>query len=238
MKELLLILLVALATCATVEESFDDDVILEKSGISIKPTVPHITKPTKITLPKTSVPRTSPPRTSPPRTSPPRTSPPRTSPPKTNVPRTYIPKTNVPKTNVPKTNVPKTNVPKTNVPITNVPKTNVPKTNVPKTNVPKTNVPKLEHRKNLNEVKKVPLKGINNLFGTGKVGEIFRKLGDMIKKGIAWLKKNNLWNPIIEALQNLGVQYGNELCEKALPPEVCGPAVDFAIEHLLPSEQN
>ena len=65
MKELLLILLVALATCATVEESFDDDVILEKSGISIKPTVPHITKPTKITLPKTSVPRTSPPRTSP-----------------------------------------------------------------------------------------------------------------------------------------------------------------------------
>ena len=96
----------------------------------------------------------------------------------------------------------------------------------------------MEHRKNLNEVKKVPLKGINNLFGTGKVGEIFRKLGDMIKKGIAWLKKNNLWNPIIEALQNLGVQYGNELCEKALPPEVCGPAVDFAIEHLLPSEQN
>ena len=218
MKELLLILLVALATCATVEESFDDDVILEKSGISIKPTVPHITKPTKITLPKTSVPRTSPPRTSPPRTSPPRTSPPRTSP--------------------PRTSPPKTNVPRTYIPKTNVPKTNVPKTDVPKTNVPKTNVPKLEHRKNLNEVKKVPLKGINNLFGTGKVGEIFRKLGDMIKKGIAWLKKNNLWNPIIEALQNLGVQYGNELCEKVLPPEVCGPAVDFAIEHLLPSEQN
>ena len=134
--------------------------------------------------------------------------------------------------------VPKTNVPKTNVPKTNIPKTNVPKTNVPKTNVPKTNVPKLSQRKNLSEVKKVPLKGINNLFGTGKVGEIFRKLGDMIKKGIAWLKKNDLWNPIIETLKSLGEKYGNELCEEALPPEVCGPAIDFALQHLLPSEQN
>ena len=191
MKKLLVILLIALATCATFEESSDDNVILEKSGFSIKSPVPHVT-----------------------------------------------PKINIPKTS--KINIPKTSkiVPKTSkiVPKTNVIKTNVIKTNVIKTNVIKTNVIKTDRVKNLNEVKKIPVKGINGLFG-GKVGEIFRKLGDMVKKGIAWLKKNKLWDPIIEKLKELGQKYGNELCEKALPPEVCGPAIDFALDHLLPSGQ-
>ena len=192
MKKLLVILLIALATCATFEESSDDNVILEKSGFSIKSPVPHVTP--KINIPKTS------------------------------------------KINIPKTS--KINVPKTSkiVPKTNVIKTNVIKTNVIKTNVIKTNVIKTDRVKNLNEVKKIPVKGINGLFG-GKVGEIFRKLGDMVKKGIAWLKKNKLWDPIIEKLKELGQKYGNELCEKALPPEVCGPAIDFALDHLLPSGQ-
>ena len=202
MRKLLVILLIALATCATFEESSDDNVILEKSGFSIKSPVPHVTP--KINIPKTS-------------------------------------KINIPKTSkiVPKTSkiVPKTNVIKTNVIKTNVIKTNVIKTNVIKTNVIKTNVIKTDRVKNLNEVKKIPVKGINGLFG-GKVGEIFRKLGDMVKKGIAWLKKNKLWDPIIEKLKELGQKYGNELCEKALPPEVCGPAIDFALDHLLPSGQN
>ena len=189
MRKLLVILLIALATCATFEESSDDNVVLEKSGFSIKSPVPHVT-----------------------------------------------PKINIPKTS--KINVPKTSkiVPKTNVIKTNVIKTNVIKTNVIKTNVIKTNVIKTDRVKNLNEVKKIPVKGINGLFG-GKVGEIFRKLGDMVKKGIAWLKKNKLWDPIIEKLKELGQKYGNELCEKALPPEVCGPAIDFALDHLLPSGQ-
>ena len=193
MRKLLVILLIALATCATFEESSDDNVILEKSGFSIKSPVPHVTP--KINIPKTS------------------------------------------KINIPKTS--KINVPKTSkiVPKTNVIKTNVIKTNVIKTNVIKTNVIKTDRVKNLNEVKKIPVKGINGLFG-GKVGEIFRKLGDMVKKGIAWLKKNKLWDPIIEKLKELGQKYGNELCEKALPPEVCGPAIDFALEHLLPSGKN
>ena len=202
MRKLLVILLIALATCATFEESSDDNVILEKSGFSIKSPVPHVTP--KINIPKTS---------------------------KINIPKTS-------KINVPKTSkiVPKTNVIKTNVIKTNVIKTNVIKTNVIKTNVIKTNVIKTDRVKNLNEVKKIPVKGINGLFG-GKVGEIFRKLGDMVKKGIAWLKKNKLWDPIIEKLKELGQKYGNELCEKALPPEVCGPAIDFALDHLLPSGQ-
>ena len=176
MRKLLVILLIALATCATFEESSDDNVILEKSGFSIKSPVPHVT--------------------------------------------------------------PKINIPKTSkiVPKTNVIKTNVIKTNVIKTNVIKTNVIKTDRVKNLNEVKKIPVKGINGLFG-GKVGEIFRKLGDMVKKGIAWLKKNKLWDPIIEKLKELGQKYGNELCEKVLSPEICGPAIDFALEHLLPSGQ-
>ena len=206
MRKLLVILLIALATCATFEESSDDNVILEKSGFSIKSPVPHVTP--KINIPKTS---------------------------KINIPKTskIVPKTSK---IVPKTNVIKTNVIKTNVIKTNVIKTNVIKTNVIKTNVIKTNVIKTDRVKNLNEVKKIPVKGINGLFG-GKVGEIFRKLGDMVKKGIAWLKKNKLWDPIIEKLKELGQKYGNELCEKALPPEVCGPAIDFALDHLLPSGQ-
>ena len=105
------------------------------------------------------------------------------------------------------------------------------------TNVTKPVIPKMDRIKNINEVKKFPIKGINGLFN-GKVGEIFRKLGDMVKKGIFWLKKNNLWNPIIERLKNLGEKYGIELCEKYLPTEVCGPAIDFALKLLIPNEQN
>ena len=174
MKKLLVIVLIALATCATVEESSDDNVILEKSGFSIKHTVSHPTKP-------------------------------------------HFPKTHAPRTHAAITHAPKTHVPITHVPITNVPKTDI--------------------RKNLKEVKKLPVKGVNGLFG-GKVGEVFRKLGEMVKKGIAWLKKNKLWDPIIEQLKNLGQKYGNELCEKVLSPEICGPAIDFALEHLLPSGKN
>ena len=106
----------------------------------------------------------------------------------------------------------------------------------PDTNVTKPVIPKMV-RKNLNEIKRLPIKGINGLFN-GKAGEIFRKLGDMVKKGIAWLKKNNLWNTIIEKLKNLGQKYGIELCEKSLPPEVCGPAIDFALKYLIRNGQN
>ena len=83
---------------------------------------------------------------------------------------------------------------------------------------------------------KIPIKGINGLF-KGKVGQFFRKLGDTVKKGIAWLKKNDLWNPIIEQLKNLGSKYGKELCQKALPEEVYGPAVDFALDHVLKTDE-
>ena len=79
---------------------------------------------------------------------------------------------------------------------------------------------------------KLPIKGVNGLF-KGKIGEIFRKLGEVVKKGIAWLKKNELWKPLMDTLRNLGERYGREYCEKILPEEVCGPAVDFILNHLL-----
>ena len=75
-------------------------------------------------------------------------------------------------------------------------------------------------------------KGINGLFG-GKVGEVFRKLGEVVKKGIAWLKEHKLWKPLVNQLRNLGEKYGNEYCQKVLPEEVCGHAVDFALNHIL-----
>ena len=209
MKKLLVIFLITLASCTTFEESSDDNVILEKSGFSIKHTVSHPTKPH---FPKTHAPRT-------------------------HAPITHAPKTHAPITHAPKTHGPVTHVPITHAPITHVPITHAPITHVPITHVPITNVPKTDIRKNLKEVKKLPVKGVNGLFG-GKVGEVFRKLGEMVKKGIAWLKKNKLWDPIIEQLKGLGQKYGNELCEKALSPEICGPAIDFALEHLLPSGKN
>ena len=203
MKKLLVIVLIALATCATVEESSDDNVILEKSGFSIKHTVPHVP----------SVPKTH----------------------KINIPKTHVTKTH--KIDVPKTH--KIDVTKTHkIDVTKTHKIDVTKTHkIDVTKTHKIDISKLDKRKNLGEAKKLPIKGVNGLFG-GKVGEIFRKLGEMVKKGIAWLKKNKLWDPIIEQLKNLGQKYGNELCEKVLSPEICGPAIDFALEHLLPSGKN
>ena len=213
MKKLLVFFLIALATCEVVEESTDDNVVLEKSGFSFSkvsiPKTPKITVPKtpKITVqktPKTTVQKT--PKIKPPKTTPPKTTPPKTTPPKTTPPKTTPPKTTPPKTTPPKP--------------------------------PKIDASKLNISKNTKEVNKISVKGINGLFGLGKVGEFFRKLGDMVKKGIAWLKKNKLWDPIVEQLKNLGQKYGNELCEKVLSPEICGPAIDFALEHLLPSGQN
>ena len=213
MKKLLVFFLIALATCEVVEESTDDNVVLEKSGFSFSkvsiPKTPKITVPKtpKITVqktPKTTVQKT--PKIKPPKTTPPKTTPPKTTPPKTTPPKTTPPKTTPPKTTPPKP--------------------------------PKIDASKLNISKNTKEVNKISVKGINGLFGLGKVGEFFRKLGDMVKKGIAWLKKNKLWDPIVEQLKNLDQKYGNELCEKVLSPEICGPAIDFALEHLLPSGQN
>jgi len=175
MKKLLVILFIALASCAVVEENSDDNVMLEKSIFSIKTKVPHIPK---IHTPRTHLPRTHLPKTHLPKT----------HLPKTHAPITHVPKTHGPITHVPKTHGPITHVPITHVPITHVPITHVPITHVPITNVPKTNILKTDRVKNLSEVKKIPVKGVNGLFG-GKVGEVFRKLGDMVKKGIAWLKK-------------------------------------------------
>ena len=192
MKKLLVIFLIALASCTAVKENSDDNVMLENSGYSLlnpnpfSPIMPINPKRIKHSL------------------------------------NAYTPKI--------------LDSIKHPLKKTNVLKTNIPKINVPKTNVPKKNVSKMDPRKNLNEVKKLPIKGVNGLFN-GKIGKIFRKLSDMVKKGIAWLKKNNLWNPIIEQLKSLGQKYGKELCEKALPPEVCGPAIDFALDHLLKADK-
>ena len=54
------------------------------------------------------------------------------------------------------------------------------------------------------------------------------------------LKKNNLWEPLVNELRNLGEKYGNDFCLKVLPEEVCEHAVDFVLNHVLgkPKEQN
>jgi hypothetical protein len=89
--------------------------------------------------------------------------------------------------------------------------------------------------KNIPALKKLRIK-IDGLF-KGKVGNAFRRLGDVVKKGIAWLKQNKLWGPIVSQLKELGGRYGNELCMKILPAEVCGPAINFAFNHVLGSEE-
>ena len=135
-------------------------------------------------------------------------------------------------TKVPTTKV-TTKVPTTKV-TTKIPTTKVTtKLTTKFTTGPTTKIPP---KKTVKDLMNLPIKGVNGLF-KGKVGEFFRKLGEAVKRGIAWLKQNNLWNPIIEQLQKLGTEYGNELCQKALPEEVCGPAVDFAVQHLLKTDE-
>ena len=87
-------------------------------------------------------------------------------------------------------------------------------------------------KKTVKDILNHPIKGLNGLF-KGKVGEVFRKLKEVVKKGIAWLKQNKLWEPLVNKVKELGAKYGNEYCEKVLPAEICGPAVDFALNHLI-----
>ena len=87
------------------------------------------------------------------------------------------------------------------------------------------------------DILKKPIKGLNGLF-KGKLGVAFRKLSTIVKKGIAWLKENNLWNPLVQQLKSLGQKYGNEFCEKYLPSEICGKAVDFVLDHVIKEEGN
>ncbi len=82
------------------------------------------------------------------------------------------------------------------------------------------------------DLQRFHIKGLNGLFN-GEVGEAFRKLGEIVKKGIHWLNQNQLWDPIVNKLRELGEKSGKELCEKHLPAEVCGPAINFALNHIL-----
>jgi len=180
MKKLLVILLFALATCEAIEESFDDDVVLEKSILSkIKP--PKL--PSKIKIkPPVKIP----------------------DPTKIKIPDPKKIKIPDPK-----------------------------KIKIP--DPTKIIDPKKVIKRTVDDIKKLKIKGINGLFG-GKIGAAFRKLGEVVKKGIAWLKKAGLWDPIVNKLRELGEKYGNEICEKHLPAEVCGPAIDFALNHILKTD--
>ena len=91
-------------------------------------------------------------------------------------------------------------------------------------------------KRTVSDIRKFKIKGLNGIF-KGKLGNAFRKLGDVVKKGIASLKQNNLWDPIVNQLKELGSRYGNEYCEKVLHAEICGPAVDFALNNILKTEE-
>ena len=160
MKKFLVVLLIALATCAAIEEGFDEEVNLEKSFVKkVKDKVKNTVKKGTDTV--------------------------------KNLPKKVV--------------------------------------KIPEKVVKETGK---VAKKTVKDILNHPIKGLNGLF-KGKVGEVFRKLKDVVKKGIAWLKQNNLWEPIVNKVKELGEKYGNELCEKALPAEICGPAVDFALNHLI-----
>jgi hypothetical protein len=171
MKKLLVILLIALATCAAIEESFDDDVVLEKSLIKkgkdkLKDTVKKGKDKLKDTINKE----------------------------KDKIKDKIKHETD-----------------KVKEVVTH---------------------PGRVIKKTVKEIANHPFKGLNGLF-KGKPGEVFRKLKEVVKKGIAWLKQNHLWDPLVKKVKELGAKYGNEYCEKVLPAEICGPAVDFALNHLI-----
>ena len=252
MKKLLVILLIALATCTAFEETLDDDVVLEKSWL--KKFVPKI-NPKKFVPkinPKKFVPKINPkkiiPKVNPKKIIPkidPKKIIPKVDPkkiiPKID-PKKIIPKID-PKKIIPKVD-PKKIIPKID-PKKIIPKVD-PKKIIPKID-PKKLIPKIDPKKliakidpkkilkSIPAIKKLPIK-IDGLF-KGKVGNAFKKLGDVVKKGIAWLKQNGLWDPIVGQLKELGGRYGNEICEKVLPAEVCAPAVDFALNSVLKTEE-
>ena len=82
----------------------------------------------------------------------------------------------------------------------------------------------------MKEISKI--KGVNGTF-KGKLGEIFRKLKEVVKKGIAWLKEKGLLKELVKKIRIYGEAYGNEYCQKIFPSEVCGPAVDFLLNSVL-----
>ena len=144
-------------------------------------------------------------------------------------PKKIIPKKIIPKVD-PKKIIPKIDPKKI------IPKVD-PKKIIPKID-PKKLIAKIDPKKIIKSIpvlKKLPIK-IDGLF-KGKVGNAFKNLGDVVKKGIAWLKQNGLWDPIVDQLKEIGGGYANEICEKILPAEVCGPAVDFALNNVLKTEE-
>ena len=92
-------------------------------------------------------------------------------------------------------------------------------------------------KQTVKDILKNPIKGLKGLF-KGKLGDVFKKLKEVVQKGIAWLKENKLWDPLVQTLKSAGQKYGNEYCEKYLPPEVCGEAVDFVLDHVIKEEGN
>ena len=160
MKKLLVILLIALATCAAIEENFDDDVVLEKNFI--KKGVDKVKKGVKNGVKGV-----------------------------------------------------KKEIKKGTDKVKDVVKH-----------------PGKIVKQTTKDILKNPIKGLNGLF-KGKIGQAFRKLKEVVKKGIAFLKQNNLWEPLVQKARELGAKYGNQYCEKVLPPEICGPAVDFVLNHVI-----
>ena len=192
MKKLLVILLIALATCAAIEESFDDDVVLEKSLIKkgkdkLKDTVKKGKDKLKDTINKE----------------------------KDKIKDKIKHETD-----------------KVKEVVTHPGR------------VIKKTVKNLIHVSNIfcNEYTLTLAKKLTKLTGYEKVffvnsgaeaNETALKLKEVVKKGIAWLKQNHLWDPLVKKVKELGAKYGNEYCEKVLPAEICGPAVDFALNHLI-----
>ena len=85
-------------------------------------------------------------------------------------------------------------------------------------------------KKTVKDLLNLPVKGINGLF-KGKQGEAFRKLPEVIKKAIAWLKQNNLWGSFVKKIKNIGEQY-DEYCVKFFPEEVCRETKDFISKNI------
>ena len=218
MKQLLALFLIVLTTCAKIE----DDVVLEKGFSFPKIRMPRMPRMPRMTSPKMPQPKVT--RT-------------------TRLPKitrtTRLPKFTT-RTSRRTTRLPKITT-RTTRRTTKPPKITT-KTTRRTTKLPKNpkklklKLPKIKSPKQtLKDLVKIPEKGLKGLF-KGKIGKAFDKLKNVVQKGVSWLKKNNLWDPIVNLAKNLGKQFGNELCQKALPDEVCGSILDFALGNDLGSD--
>ena len=75
-------------------------------------------------------------------------------------------------------------------------------------------------------------KGIKNFF-KGTVAKAFKKLAEIVQKGINFLKEIGIWDKLVETAKSAGKKLAISFCSAHLSPPVCSLAVGFIFDFVL-----